>query len=290
MAECIVLLSVGRNPVSGRRRLSLQEASAIAMAARAGLAPVLVHAGSPGSAPILRPALGLGATRLDILAMPEEADPLGPLTACLKERAARLVITGTRSEDGEASGHLPFRIAQRLSMPLLTNCVALAQESDGALTLVRAMDGGGRQIYRAGYPLLVTVGDAAPRAGLSVFARAREGSVAIHHAKADLDERVRMASHPSRPRPRPLAPGPQGGRAMDRLNAALGRNGKERAGGVLVPASAGEAAQAILTYLRQEGLLVSGERGPVEAGADRPQQSSRATTSRPANDGSVAAG
>lgn len=236
-----VLVSIGRNPVSGRARRADGDARALAMALDlAGDAADLdvVHAGNP-DAPVLRDYLGTGAPRLTVLPVAKGADPAPALLAHLRRTRPELVLSGVRAEAGEAAGFLPYWLASRLSMPLLPEVVEIARDGEGWRALLTA-PGGRRRRIRASGAILATVGGGAPAARLAALGPARRGEILIAQTDGDAVAFVEDRSiGPARQRPR-------------RLTAAAGA---KAATGPLVGVTPEEAALAIAEFLSARGFL-----------------------------------
>ena len=272
MTGCAVLLSVGRHPESGRRRLAEAEASAIALAASAGFRPLVVHAGRPADADTLRPALGMGAERLDLLEIEPGEDPFDRLARHLRTIDPDLVLAGRSAETGEASGFLPFVLAERLGRPLIADCASLSAAPGGGWQVATALPGGSRRHLRAYGPLILTVGAAGPPPRYSAYAAARRGRIAIvageaaaaagepeaptaaGEAHADrADPRLGCPARRARAMPRPI-PSPPSGDPAERLAAILG-DGRSAPNRRLQGLGAEAAAAAILEELRSAGCL-----------------------------------
>jgi electron transfer flavoprotein beta subunit len=238
MIRCIVLLSIGCNPVSGRPRLPPLEAAAISMALRAGLRPHLLHAGPAAAACCLHRGLGLGAAGLEILAIGPEDDPLPALLDHLTAAAPGLLLAGGRAETGEGSGMLPLRLAESLGRPVITDCADLQHGGPEHWLVRAARRGGARQVLGVTTSAVLSVGAAARMAPLG--GRASVDRVTVTPASAPRDPRHDAALQRVRPVPRPIG-------AVAAAPAA--RSG---AGRVDDPV---QAATAIFDLLRSAGLV-----------------------------------
>lgn len=233
-----VLLSLGRNPASGRARPAEREARAIAIARAAGRPVIGLHAGAAPEP--LRPCLGMGLARL--LVLEPGADPLVPLAAHLAAHPPAAILAGSRAEQGEGSGLLPYAIAARLGWPVLPGIVALAFDEAGPRA-VQALPGGRRRVLTCEGPFLGLVdqqGPPVPQAARGPALRAGfEPAPSLHGAAPALLPPV-IETLPARRRPRRLAPGQTAATGGQRL---------------LAGASPREAARAILAFLEAERLL-----------------------------------
>lgn len=233
MTGCVVLLSLGRHPVSDRARLAPDEAAAISLAVRAGLSPALVYAGPAISEPVLRRGLGLGAAKLAILAIGPEEDPVEPLCDWLAAEQPEIVVTGMRAETGEGSGMLPHLLAARLRRPLVSDCTGLEQSADGAWIAWRAVRGGSRRLLGLSGPAILAVGPRAAPASLGSHALAWRGAVRQFSPSAARDPRHENPLVPARAVPPPLH-----------------RVETELAGAARTVTCPDDAATAILEFLR----------------------------------------
>jgi electron transfer flavoprotein beta subunit len=252
-----VLLSMGGHPASGRPRLAPGEAAALSLAR--GLAATLpggcigaLHAGPAANAGPLRAALGLGAARLDLLAIGPNEDPLPALAAALATEPARLVLTGSAAETGLGSGTLPYALAEMLGWPLAEAVTALAAAQAGTVDLLCAESGGRRRRLRQPLPAIVVVRPDAAPPGLAALGPMRRGTVGIRPAEAVPDLAAAWDLRPARRRPRRL----------DRSPAAEASAGAA----IQSPQTPAEAADLILDFLRNEGLL----RAPQPADESKP--------------------
>jgi len=247
-----VLLSEGRHPASGRPRLAPDEAGALglarALAAAAGPPGARVealHAGSAAAAEPLGAALGLGAGRLEVLAIGAGDDPLPALVAALAADPPGLVLAGPAAETGAGSGTLPYALAEVLGWPVVEAVTALAAAGDGGIEILRAEAGGRRRRLRLVLPALAIVRSGAAPVGLPALGPMRRGAVAIRAAPAAVaNAAAAWELRPARRRPR-------------RLEAAAAATRPTT--GVPGPATAEKAAGLILDYLRSEGLLAAPE-------------------------------
>lgn len=150
-----VLLSLGRNPVSGRPRAAERDARAVAVAFETGREVVGLHAGVPEEC--LRSYLGMGLSRVVVLEMPPGGDPVAPLAGYLGQTGGfAAVLAGSRAEQGEGSGLVPYGVAAALGMPVLPGVTSLAF-AGGATQAVQALAGGRRRVLESPLPVLAIV-------------------------------------------------------------------------------------------------------------------------------------
>ena len=162
MPDVAVLLSLGRHPASGRARHAEQDARALQLAlSLADVARVhAIHAGDPND-PALRDYLGMGIDRLKVLAF--DGDVSKPLVDYLAQLRPAVVLTGSHAEWGEASGMVPYLVAQSLGSQVISDAVSITLRGDTA-HVIQALPRGGRRALHIALPLTLTVDRGAPEA------------------------------------------------------------------------------------------------------------------------------
>jgi electron transfer flavoprotein beta subunit len=252
--DVAVLLSVGRHPASGRARYADRDARALQIAlSLADVARVhAIHGGDPNE-PALRDYLGMGIDALTVLA--SEGDVLPALTDYLARLRPAIVLAGSQAEWGEASGMLPYLLAQSRDSQVISDAVSIALSGDTA-RVVRAMPRGARRALRAALPVVLTVDRTAPEPRMSAYGPARRGRVQLVAIDPMPDTPAMPADwrpRPARIRPRRLPP--VLGDASDRLRSI--QSPRAGSGSRLLSADPVQAARAIWQYLQQEGLADS---------------------------------
>jgi electron transfer flavoprotein beta subunit len=249
--EIAVLLSVGRHPASGRARRADLDARALELAL--GLADVArihaIHAGDPGE-PALREYLGMGIGSMTVLA--SEGDVSGALADHLKQLRPAVVLTGGRAEWGEASGMLPYLIAQALDSPLIGDAVSIALRGDAA-RVIQALPRGGRRALRVALPITLTVDRSGPQPRMSAFGPGRRGlirAVVVDSPSSAPAVPADWLQRPARVRPRRLQR--VQGSAAERLRNI--QSVRAVSGTRLLEADPVQAARAIWQYLLEQGL------------------------------------
>lgn len=244
-----VLVSVGAHPVNGAARWSRNDGLALTMALALQQGDVdVIHAGNPAE-PALRDYLALGARLVEAIETPPGRDVLDALVE--RVRGYDIVLCGTRSEAGEASGMLPYRLARALHMPLLP-AVLTAQVLAGGIVTQQFLPKGRRREIAAVLPAVLVVHPLAPFEARHVYARQRAGHVAARVAG------VVGAPLPTAQVERVSAP-------AARLTARESRSGRmrllaattteSRGGAVITQGSPVEKAQAVMAYLRRHSLI-----------------------------------
>jgi electron transfer flavoprotein beta subunit len=266
--EVAVLLSIGRHPASGRARHADLDARALQLAlSLADVARVhAIHAGDPDE-PALRDYLGMGIDSLTVLAL--DGDVSGALSDHLKLLRPAVVLAGHRAECGEASGMLPYVIAQTLQAQLVADAVSITLRGDSA-GVIQAQPRGGRRALRVALPLVVTVDRAAPQPRMSAFGPAQRGqirTIAVDPLSRALSIPPDWLERPAAPAPCAARPGQcgrttaqhPGGARWLRGPAHRRRSGAGCAGDLAIPAGAGAGRR--LTGARFSVQDAAGGRG-----------------------------
>jgi electron transfer flavoprotein beta subunit len=258
-APIIVLLSLGRHPVSGRARRAERDARALTLALATGLPVVGLHTGPPHEA--LRDYLGMGLKQLVALDVPEGGDPVPALAAFIGAQMPkpRLILAGSMAEAGEASGLVPYLVAEQLGLALAPGVASLAVEPEG-LAFVQALPRGARRQLFSALPVLATVDLHGPRPrqvarGPALRGVVRVDSVPPSPAVAVLSPEI-TARRPARMRPKRIGPA-----------ATQAAGGETR---LLVDPDPREAAREILKFLEAERLLPQRR---TEASQERTEES-----------------
>lgn len=243
-----VLVSVGRNPVSGAPRASLNDSVALALGRRLGGAPAVIHAGDPGEQ-ALHDYLAYGAETVGVLPTPEEADILPLLTQALM--GYNLILCGDRAESGQGSGLLPYLLAKALNLPVISAALDVKLVDD-SVEILQFLPKGKRRTIRVKLPAIVTVHRLASQPPAYVYAQRRRGRI------------INLPAMPANLTPSPWVSAPAGKRLVKfapsetrqghaRMLAAIAL--ESTGGAVVKEGGAAEKAQVIMTYLRRNRLI-----------------------------------
>ncbi|AIY40618.1 Electron transfer flavoprotein [Collimonas arenae] len=249
-----VLVSIGRNPVSGVPRYSRNDAAALGLAAEliqrtTGATIDVIHAG-PADNPALAEYLALGATKINVIETTTAQDVLPALLEQLQ--AYDLVLCGSRAESGDASGTLPYQLAARLNLPLLAGVIAVTPGSTG-IVAQQFLPKGRRREVGLRLPALLTVHSLAPCRLRYAYASLRSGQMTKRtFLSASSESAEEWTVEAAKVKPRKLAaPEKRSGHArMQAATVAESRGGK-----VVHEGSAADKAQVVLTYLREHHLV-----------------------------------
>lgn len=248
------LVSVGQHPKSGRTRRAGQDARAVELGLKmAGTASRLVHVGDMDE-PALRQYLGMGLPQLSVLQAGPDADAVPALATHLDEQPADIVLTGVRAESGEASGMVPYLLAERLGWPLVPRIADIQTIDNGVAEVLQALPRGQRRLLRVPLPFVATVDNAAPEARQYAFGPSRRGSFTVSLANTTTDEeRQQWQEFPAKPRPKRLNV-VKAKSAADRFKAATAKP-QGQGGKVIRDGTDREKAEAIMALLMEEGVV-----------------------------------
>lgn len=244
-----VLVSIGRNPVSGAARPDRNDLLALEVARNAGAQITVFHAGDPGE-PALADYLAYSAAPLEVIPVSRDADILPALEERLQ--GFHLILTGSRTEGGEASGMLPYRLAKRLGLPIVAQALDLAV-AEGQAEITQFLPKGQRRRVTVRLPAVIAVHPMAPLTPRYSHLRRVSGQLVT------LPPPAATEAAPTGWRTEPAAKKPVVLKAMEkksghaRMASAIASESK---GGVIVTdGTPAEKAQAILAYLRSHRLI-----------------------------------
>lgn len=251
--RAVVLVSAGRHPVSGRPAPVRGEAQAVRLAAEIGAAVEGLHAGAADAA--VGDLLGQGLSRIELLEIPADADPVAALGARLGSALPDLILAGRQGQGGEDSGLLPYAIAHRLGIEIVADAVALARDParPDVLVVEQALPRGERRRVTVRLPVVVTIHPSAPPPLPFAFGAARRGRLDVVRGAASPLAARTIEERPYRKRPKLMAGAATAGSAADRLKAAT--EAASGAGRVLKNPPPEEAAREIVAYLKSLRVL-----------------------------------
>lgn len=258
-----VLVSIGLHPKSQRSRRAEQDAQAVELCLQLiEKYPQFIklenleaiHAGEYQES-VLRNYLGMGLLDLSLLEQPAELDAIDTLVKHLKASPSRLIVTGSRAEQGEGSGACPIIIAEQLGWPLVSSVAEVVQLSEDKIEVLQALPRGQRRKVVLSLPCVIAVGKAAGVARQSAFGPASRGQ--INRIKSDIDqssdETQQWQYSPAQKRSKRLKR-IKAKTAADRFKAATAKVQSD-GGKVMQAESVDEKAKAIYDVLVAEGVL-----------------------------------
>ena len=249
-----VLISAGRNPVTGTARASRGDAVAMALGRRiAGHSLRVLHAGSPED-PSLQDYLALGAGTIEVVAGSTEHNVISLLGHMLK--TVDLILTGSRTEQGAGSGLLPYALAASLGRPVVAN-VLEAQVERNRVRVRQFLTKGKRRGIMATLPAVLVVHPFAPVELTYAHAR-RSGRIVATAAEISP---MPLAADDASPfwTFEPAARSPVLLKAQEkktghaRMQSAIEMD--QKGGVVAIEGSCVDKAQVVLTYLREHRLI-----------------------------------
>ncbi len=246
-----VLISAGQHPVSRAPRACRGDAVAMALGRKlAGDSLRVVHAGDPKS-PALNDYHALGASRIEVVAVPDGQDAIGPLAAKLLK--ADVILTGSRAEQGEGSGLLPYLLAHALRRPVIADVLGVWIEK-GEAQVRQFQPKGRRRRVAAPVPLVLSVHPLASCELTYAYARLKSGRIELASVVAQPRQAIRphWTLEPASQRPVPL-------KARDTKDGHARMLGyiqsQAKGGAVVFEGSSVDKAQILLTYLRDHRLV-----------------------------------
>ena len=251
----VILVSAGQHPVSGEPRYCRNDGLALTLGLNLASTVTVLHAGTPSN-PALLDYFALGATQIDIV--PNSGDMIENLAAQLTD--ANLILTGTRAENGEDSGLLPYLLAARLGLPLVADALTITtrdnQLQEKQLEVLQFLPKGQRRRVLVSLPAVVAVHPSAAVALHFVHARKNLGSINTLHAsntkaRTTPSDSKQWRAEPARKPIKLVAQTAQTGH--ERLMAAI--SNKAKGGTVVNEGNNVEKAQVILRYLREHQLI-----------------------------------
>lgn len=237
--------------------LSESDAAALETGLRLGADVTAVTVGPPAAEHVVREALAAGAARAVRVDSPDDLRSDSVATALARCcDGASWVVCGDASAD-RGSGSVPAFLAAELGVGQALGLVAVEPAPNGALRVVRRLDGGRREVLIATSPTVLSVeGSVARLRRASLPAelaaqRARIDVVAGPDGPADRP----TATRAYRPRPREMAM--PSGDAFDRIGQLTDAGGSARHAEVVALEPAAAAAKIVET-LRSWGYLTDG--------------------------------
>jgi electron transfer flavoprotein beta subunit len=255
----ISLVSIGEHPTSGRPRRAEQDARAIELGLKlVGDNLHILHAGEisedESQQSALRSYLGMGLSEINVLAMPEKADTVLPISEYIIQQKPDIILTGVHAEKGESSGMLPYLLAKQLGLAMVTSIADILSidEVNQQAEVLQALPRGQRRKIKIDLPFIASVDMAANQPRQSAFGPATRGKFAVTLSDTfDNHESSIWQTVEAKKRPKRLKI-IKANTAAERFKAATA---KATGGGGKTVHGVEESAQAILDLLIEEGLL-----------------------------------
>lgn len=249
-----VLVSVGRNPVSGAGRACRGDAVAMALGRKiAGDALRVVHAGVPYDA-ALNDYLAHGAGTVEAVACGSPDDIVPVLATALEN--VDLILTGSRTEYGNGSGLVPYALAAALDRSVIANVLDAGVDGND-VRITQFLPKGQRRLIAGHLPAILSVHPRAPFHLTYAHARRQSGRIvpvtvtpaaANNFGSTAPDWVISPQTH----QPIPLKADVKM-TAHERLQSAIAQEAK--GGLVVIEGSCVDKAQVMVAYLRDNQLI-----------------------------------
>jgi len=255
----ISLVSIGQHPSSGRARRAEQDGRAVELGLKlAGDNLSVLHAGEQpehvSKQTALRSYLGMGLSELTLLEMSSDADAALVIAEHLTDHNNDIILTGVRSESGESSGMLPYLLAEKLGLAMVTSVADIlsVDKTNNRAEVLQALPRGQRRKLTVELPFIASVDMAATVGRQSAFGPAKRGDItALESANIDDVQAQSWQVSTAKKRPKRLKI-VKAKTAADRFKAATA---KASGGGGKVVHGVEESAQAIFDLLVEERMI-----------------------------------
>jgi len=255
--QITILVSAGRHPVSGEPRHCHNDSVAMAIglniAKSTSIKYQVLHAGNPDNK-ALTEYLALGASQIDVVPITTDADIVDSLAFQLKQ--ANLILTGSRAENGEDSGQLPYLLAAKLDIPLVVNALVIKPTTNG-VEVLQFLPKGKRRSVSVQLPAIIAIHALAPAHLHFAYARQALGEIkqlppspalsAIIDAKKSQWQTKTGLRKPIKLK------APENKSGHERMLSAI--SSESKGGTVVNNGNSVEKAQVILSYLREHHLI-----------------------------------
>jgi electron transfer flavoprotein beta subunit len=245
MKRIAVLVSAGRHPVSAQARHCRNDSLALQIGINLAGDLKVLHAGEP-SDPALQDYLALGAAQIDVI--PATENVVENLASQLNN--IDLILTGTRAENGEDSGLLPYLLAAKLNLPIVADALEITQR-ENLLEILQFLPKGQRRRVLVSLPAVVAVHPSAAVRLNFIHTRQNLGSISTLPASNAMTKPSQWHLEKARKPIKLAASATLTGH--ERLMAAI--SNKAKGGAVVNEGNNVEKAQVILAYLREHQLI-----------------------------------
>jgi electron transfer flavoprotein beta subunit len=244
-----VLVSAGKHPVSGQARHCRNDGLALQIGLNLSNDLKVLHAGESNNT-ALQDYLALGAKQIDVIPADNVVENLA---AQLKN--VDLILTGTRAENGEDSGLLPYLLAAKLNLPIVADALEITQREnqlrENQLEVLQFLPKGQRRRVLVSLPAVVAVHPSAAVTLNFIHARQSLGSISTLPAGNAATKPSQWLTGAPRKPIKLVASATLTGH--QRLMAAI--SSKAKGGAVVNEGNNVEKAQVILRYLREHQLI-----------------------------------
>jgi electron transfer flavoprotein beta subunit len=245
MKRVAVLVSAGRHPVSGEPRHCRNDSLALQLGLNLIKDLTVLHAGEADN-PALQDYLAFGAHHIDVVST--AGDSIENLATHLSN--ADLILTGTRAENGENSGLLPYLLAAKLNLPIVAGALEILPR-DRQLEVLQFLPKGQRRRVMVQLPAVVAIHPLAPVK--LHYIHARKGLESIATLATSNTTAGTMQWRTGTPRKPVKLKAPLSQTGHERLMAAI--TSKNKGGSVVNEGNCVEKAQVIINFLREHRFI-----------------------------------
>lgn len=239
------LVSAGKHPINGHSRHCRNDSLALQLGLNLVSNIKVLHAGYPSNA-ALQDYLALGAQQIDVI--PATENMVENLAAQLDN--IDLILTGTRAENGQDSGLLPYLLAAELKLPIVAGALEISP-SAGEIEVLQFLPKGARRRVKVKLPAVIVVHPLATAKLHYAHALQSLGRINALPANNSAADVTQWRTEPAR-KPIKLAASANL-TGHERLMAAI--SNKAKGGAVVNEGNNVEKAQVILAYLREHQLI-----------------------------------
>ena len=265
MPHITVLVGQRPHPVSGRMVRVPGDAVAVSLALQlVGASQVRLLSAGELDVDVARAYLALGAQHIEVLALTPGEDVPTELAQAIERQGATeqdLVFTGLRSEDGLASGALPYALARQLRCQVMRDVVGLQAEGS-AWRVTQALPKGARRQWRLFRPAVLAIHPSTPVTQRHAHAAVLDGQVSLVAAGPSGQAGAATSAAPAPtwqrvPAAKRLVPidAPRAQSGHSRMLGAIGSDASAAPAQVIKTGSPQDKARAVLAYLQDNALL-----------------------------------
>jgi electron transfer flavoprotein beta subunit len=252
-----VLVSASRHPINGKPRNNRNDSLAmqfgLSLANTNSATMQVLHAGDANNI-ALQDYLALGANQIDVVSA------AGNMIENLAEQLhnADLILMGSKAENAEDSGLLPYLLAAKLNLPLLASALEITPLKN-QLEVLQFLPKGKRRRVLVTLPAIVAIHPLAPVE--LQFAHARQALGTINTLSTNVNSNNNVNNNAATTKPwhletprKPIKLAAQYKKTgHERLMDAI--SSKNKGGTVVIEGNSVEKAQVILNYLREHRLV-----------------------------------
>lgn len=260
MRHIAVLVSVGQHPTSGAPRHCHNDSLALAIGldlAKKNAAQLQVlHAGDAQN-PALQDYLAFGAHEINVVSATANVDNIVEnLAAHLT--TVHIILTGTRAENTEGSGLLPYLLAAKLNIPIVANALEIKPIGEH-LEILQFLPQGKRRRVVLSLPAVIAVHPLASPQLRYVFASQQQGRITALSRSNNNNNMPNKVNQNTQWQIEPKFRQPNQLKAAENLTGharlLVAISSESKNGLVVNEGNSVDKAQVILNYLREHQLI-----------------------------------